>query len=267
MCDFWTNLSQDVAAGNICQKPSNEQGRHDMKASALTGVAAAATALAVVLAGCGGSDSKTASNSSSASSSSSTSSSTTTSATKTKVPETTTEVAGPNPTIADYIKENNIQETGIKMGDPSAPAVNLPVPDGWQPLSPEEAPDYAYGAIIDTAPEFAGDPPNIVALMSKLTGDVDPEQIIKLAPGELNNLPDYKPGNPGQPSKLADYDAYVLGGSYTRDGATRFIAQKTVLIPAPDGLYVLQLNVDGPQAATDAINAATEKIDSDTTVG
>ncbi|MCW2733393.1 MAG: putative lipoprotein LpqN, partial [Mycobacterium sp.] len=196
-----------------------------MKASALTGVVAAVTALAVVLSGCG-SDTKAATSSSSTSKSSS---SEATTSKKPKMPETTeAEAAGPNPTIADYIKENNIQETGIKMGDPSAPAVNLPVPDGWQPLTAEEAPDYAYGAIVYTGPEFESDPPNIVALMSKLTGNVDPQQIIDLAPGELNNLPDYKPGNEGETSTLGDYPAYVLGGTYTRDGATRFIAQKTV---------------------------------------
>ena len=160
-------------------------------------------------------------------------------------------MAGPNPTIADYIKQNDIQETAIKMGDPSAPAVNLPIPDGWQPLTPEEAPDYAYGAIGYGGAEFKSDPPNIVALMSKLTGTVDQQKIIDLAPGELNNLPDYKPGNAGEASTLGDYPAYVLGGTYTRDGATRVIAQKTVVIPVADGLYVLQLNVDGPQAAGD----------------
>ena len=237
-----------------------------MRASALTGVAAAVTALAVVLSGCG-SDTKTATSSSSSTTKSSSSKETTTSK-KPKVPETTeAEAAGPNPTIADYIKKNNIQETGVKMGDPNAPAVNLPVPDGWQPLSPEEAPDYAYGAIVYTGAEFESDPPNIVALMSKLSGNVDPQQIIDLAPGELNNLPDYKPGNEGETSTLGDYPAYVLGGTYTRDGATRFIAQKTVVIPAADGLYVLQLNVDGPDAAGEVLGAATEKIDSDTTIG
>ena len=237
-----------------------------MKASALTGVAAAVTALAVVVSGCG-SDTKTATSTSSFASTSASSSASSTSK-KPKVPETTeAEAAGPNPTVADYITENNIQETGIKMGDPDAPPVNLPVPEGWRPLTPEEAPEYAYGAIVYTGPEFEADQPNIVALMSKLSGNVDPQMIIDLAPGELRNLPDYKPGNEGATSTLGDYPAYVLGGTYTRDGATRFIAQKTVVIPAADGLYVLQLNVDGPDAAGDVLAEATEKIDSDTTIG
>lgn len=232
-----------------------------MRTSTLAGAAAAVTALAVVLTGCG-SDTKP---SASGSSSSSSTSATSTKATGTKT--TAPPAAGANQTIADYIKQNGIQETGIKMGDPNAPAVNLPVPDGWRALSPEEAPNYAYGAIVYTGDEFKSDPPNIVALMSKLTGNVDPQKIIDLAPGELNNLPDYKPGNEGETSTLGDYPAYVLGGTYTRDGATRFIAQKTVVIPNADGLYVLQLNVDGPDAAGEVLGAATEKIDTDTTIG
>lgn len=237
-----------------------------MKASALTGAAAAVAIIAVVLSGCG-SDTKTAASASSSTASSASSSKTTTSK-KPKVPETTeAEAAGPNPTIADYLKENDIQETGVKMGDPAAPAVVLPVPDGWQVLTPEEAPEYAYGAIVYTGAEFESDPPNIVAIMSKLSGDVDPQKIIDLAPGELNNLPDYEPGNEGQASTLGEYPAYVLGGTYTRDGTTRFIAQKTVVIPTSDGLYVLQLNVDGPEAAGEILGAATDEIDSDTTIG
>jgi Probable lipoprotein LpqN len=235
-----------------------------MRASAFTGVAAAVTALAVVLSGCGAETKAAPSSSSSTTASASNQAST---SNKPKVSETSAAPAGPNQTIADYIRENNIKETGIKMGDPNAPAVNLPIPDGWQPLSPEDAPDYSYGAIVYTGAEFESDPPSIIALMSKLSGNVDPQKIIDLAPGELKNLPDYTPGNEGETSTLSNYPAYVLGGTYTRDGATRFIAQKTVVIPAADGLYVLQLNVDGPDAAGAVLSAATDKIDSDTTIG
>ena len=49
-------------------------------------------------------------------------------------------------------RENNIQEIRVKIGDPGAPAINLPVPDGWEPAR-EHAPEYAYGAIVYTGPE------------------------------------------------------------------------------------------------------------------
>lgn len=239
-----------------------------MRTSALTGVAAAATALAVVLSGCG-SDTQTATSSSSSTKTTSSKESSSKSATATKSPKVTEPSeapAGPNPTIADYIKEQGITETPVKMGDPTAPTINLPVPDGWAPLSPEEQPEWAYGVIVYNGPDAGDDPANIVALVSKLSGDVDPQALIDVAPGELNNLPGYTPMNEGETSTLGEYPAYLLGGTWVKDGVTRVIAQKTVIIPAADGLYVLQLNADGLESAKEALGAATEVIDSDTTI-
>ncbi len=188
-----------------------------MRASALTGVAAAFTALAVVLSGCG-SDTKTATSSSSSTASSSKSSSESPTTSKPKVAPRDQDAAGPNPTIASYIKDNGITESPVHMGDPGAPKIDLPVPDGWEPAG-ENTPDWAYGAIIYTGPEAAEYTPSIVALVSKLTGNVDPQKIIDLAPGELNNLPGYKPMNEGATSTLGEYPAYQLGGTWESDGA------------------------------------------------
>lgn len=234
-----------------------------MRTSALTGVAAVATALAVVLAGCG-SDTPTATSSSSTTKSSS--SKETTTSKKPKVTEPSEAPAGPNPTIADYIKENGITETPVKMGDPGAPTINLPVPDGWEPLSAEEQPDWAYGVIVYKGPDAGDDPANIVALVSKLSGDVDPQALIDVAPGELNNLPGYTAMNEGETSTLGEYPAFLLGGTWVKDGVTRVIAQKTVIIPAADGLYVLQLNADSLESSMEALGAATDVIDNDTTI-
>jgi Probable lipoprotein LpqN len=71
-----------------------------------------------------------------------------------------------------YVKENNIQETRVNRGDPGSPTIDLPIPDGWEPAG-ENAPEWAYGAITYTGPEGAEYSPSIVALLSKLTGNVD----------------------------------------------------------------------------------------------
>lgn len=234
-----------------------------MRASAITGVAAAVTALAVVLSGCG-SDTKTATSSSS-STESSTSSKSSTTKKKPTVESSPAEAAGPNPSIASYIKDNDITETPVHMGDPGSPTINLPVPDGWEPAG-DNTPEWAYGAILYTGPEAAEYTPSIVAIVSKLTGDVDPQKIIDLAPGELNNLSGYKPLNEGATSTLGEYPAYQLGGTWQSDGETKVVAQKTVVIPGSDGLYVLQLNADGLDSQKEVIGAATDVIDSDTTI-
>ncbi len=44
-------------------------------------------------------------------------------------------------------------------------------------------------------------PPTIIALVSKLTGNVDPAKILEFAPGEIQNLPGYEGGNAGQPEQ------------------------------------------------------------------
>lgn len=241
-----------------------------MRASALTGVAAAMTALAVVLSGCG-SDTNTAtdsstSNETSTKESQSSKSDTPTSKTRAKVAERDEDAPGPNPTIATFIAENSITETPVAMGDPGAPRIDLPVPDGWEPAG-EDTPEWAYGAIVYTGPESAEYPPSIVAIVSKLSGDVDPQQIIDLAPGELNNLPGFEPLNEGKLSTLGEFPAYQLGGTWqSEDGLTKIVAQKTVVIPGADGLYVLQLNADGLDTQLEIVGAATNVIDSETTI-
>jgi hypothetical protein len=237
-----------------------------MRRTAIAGAAAVSAVLAVVLSGCG-SDTKTAP-STSASASKTTSAATSATAapsSKPKVSPRQQDSSGPNPTIASYIQQNNIQETPIKMGDPGAPTIGLPVPDGWA-LAGSDTPDWAYGAIVYTGPEGAEYTPSIVALVSKLTGNVDPQKIIDLAPGELQNLPGFKASNAGEASTLGQYSAFQLGGTWTQDGQTKIVAQKTVVIPGNDALYVLQLNADGLEDQGEIVGAATNVIDEQTKI-
>jgi hypothetical protein len=236
-----------------------------MKYTAISGTAAVTTALALVLSGCG-SDTKT------EPSTSAQSTTTTTTTTSAKAAPSTARVAprdedaaGPNPTIASYIAENNIQETPVKRGDPGSPTIDLPFPPGWEDAGPD-TPEWAYGAIVYTGPEAAEYPASIVALVSKLTGNVDPQQIIDLAPGELANLPGWSAMNEGEVSTLGEYPAFQLGGTWQSDGQTRIVAQKTVVIPGADGLYILQLNVDGLESQAEIVGSATNVIDAETTI-
>jgi hypothetical protein len=237
-----------------------------MKRTGISGVAAAAAALALLLSGCG-SDTK-----SEPSTTSETTTTTTTTKTSAKAAPSTPKVAprdedaaGPNPTIASYIAENNIQETPVKRGDPGSPTIDLPFPPGWEDAGPD-TPEWAYGAIVYTGPEAAQYTPSIVALVSKLTGNVDPQQIIDLAPGELKNLPGYEALAEGRSSTLGDYPAFQLGGYWVHDGQRKVVAQKTVVIPGSDGLYVLQLNADGLEDQLEIIGPATDAIDAETTI-
>jgi hypothetical protein len=223
------------------------------------GTAIAVVALGLALAGCG-SDTKSAPSSSASSSNSSKSSS----AKSSSAAPSTPAQAGKNETIADYIKESGITETPVKRGEPGTPTLDLPIPAGWEDAG-AKTPDYAWGAIVSTDPTMAADPPSIVALMSKLTGDVDPAKILEYAPGELKNLPGFEGGD-GNTSTLGGFDAYQIGGSYVKDGAKRMIAQKTVVIPSKGDVFVLQLNADGLEEQMGPLMDATSQIDEKTTI-
>lgn len=221
-------------------------------------IAISAIAIGIGLSGCG-SDTKT---EPSTSKQTSTASSTKTSK---AAPTSAAPTAGPNKTIVDYIKENGIVESPVHRGDPGAPTIDLPFPPGWEDAG-NRTPEWAYGAIVATDPAMAQDPPTIIALVSKLTGDVDPAKILEYAPGEIKNLPGYDGATEGSPSTLGGFDATQIGGTYTKDGVKRAIAQKTVVIPGQDALFVLQLNADGTEEQMGALMDATGAIDEQTTI-
>ncbi|BBY57573.1 hypothetical protein MSAR_07090 [Mycolicibacterium sarraceniae] len=231
-----------------------------MTAAATAGLAAVSLSFALV--GCG-SDSKT---DTKASTSTSTSTSTATSTSKSaETSASPSPAAGTNQTIQDYLKTNNIQETPIKRGAPGAPNIDLAMPPGWSDAG-GQTPDWAYAAIVLDNPQDKADPPSIIAIVSKLTGNVDPKKILELAPGELANLPQWVPLGDANQSTLSGFDAVQLRGNYVKDGKKRIIAQKTVVIPGKDGLYVLQMNADGLDGQEGTLMEATNIIGEKTAI-
>jgi hypothetical protein len=223
-------------------------------------IAIAAIAIGIGLSGCG-SDTKSEPSASKQTSAASSS------ATTSKAPETSKApgAAGPNKTIVDYIKENNITETPVHRGDAGSPTIVLPLPPGWVDAG-SHTPEWAYAAIVSSDPAMAQDPPTVIALVSKLTGNVDKAKILEYAQGEIKNLPGYDGAAEGTPSTLGGFDATQIGGTYVKEGVKRAIAQKTVVIPSGDALFVLQLNADGTEDQMGALMDATGVIDEQTTI-
>ena len=172
---------------------------------------------------------------------------------------------GQNQTIRQYMKDNQITSTVVRLGDAGAPKIVIALPQGWSDLGPD-TPPRAYGAVQTDTAGNPNDPPTIVVLLSKLTGDVDPAKILDYAPGELRNLPNYVAAAEPTTGKLSGFDAIQLAGVYERDGTKRTIAQKTVVIPANDAVYVLQMNADALKTDAAALMQATEVIDKQTKI-
>lgn len=160
-------------------------------------------------------------------------------------------------TLHQYIVDNNLAEVPFKKDDPGTPKIDFPFPPDWSPAG-DRTPDWAYGAIVyDKAPD-PNNPPFMYAIASKLTGNVDPQKILEYAPGQLNELPEFKPREAPQRDKVGGYDAIDYVGTYVWEGKARAVGQQTIVIPGKDGLFVLQLNGEAPkgqeQAVIDAAN-------------
>ena len=105
----------------------------------------------------------------------------------------------------------------MKRGDPGSPEINLPFPPGWEDMGPQ-TPPWAWGGMKFTGdPAMAANPPTIIALLSKLSGNVDPAKILEYAPGEMKNLPGYEGDGVGSASTLGGFDAWQVGGTYMQE--------------------------------------------------
>ena len=148
-----------------------------MKPTALIRCAAAAAAAVLVATACGTSETEPGTPVAESSETSTTTATTSAAAapSRERIAPRQESTQGPATTIADYIAENDIAETPVFRGDPGAPTVDLPFPEGWQDAG-ADTPEWAYGAIYYSGPGAEEYTPSIVALLSRLTGDVDPDK-------------------------------------------------------------------------------------------
>lgn len=187
-------------------------------------------------------------------------------ATDTSDPETTT---SPKPaahafTIADYIKQSGIVETPVHRGDPGAPVFTMPTPPGWIDAGPR-TPAWAYSAIVND-PVNPTEPPSVVSLISKLTGDVDANKLLEYAPNELQNLADYKADGDVTRGNISGFPTVHLAGTYAKGGQRRAITQTTVVIQAPGSVYVLQINADANDRDKTALTDVNKAIEAQSTI-
>ncbi len=170
-----------------------------------------------------------------------------------------------NTTLNAYITENEIAETPFSDGDPGTPDIEFPIPDGWSTAG-DDTPDWAFGAIKYDNPADPEEPPTMIAIASKLTGDVDPEKILQYAPGQLNDLPEFEPIGEPEKDSLGGFDAIDYAGTYMWEGKKRIVGQQTIVIPGKDALFVLQLNGDALDGQQDVVIDAANVIAEQTTI-
>ncbi|MEW2478633.1 LpqN/LpqT family lipoprotein [Mycobacterium sp. NPDC049093] len=167
-------------------------------------------------------------------------------------------------TIADYIKQSGLVETPVHRGDPGAPVFNWPTPPGWVDAG-TRTPAWAYSAMVND-PTNPPDPPSVISLISKLTGDVDPNKLLEFAPNELQNLADYKASGDVTRGEIGGFPSVHLAGSYAKAEQRRAITQTTIVIQAPGAVYVLQINADALERDKGALTDVNKAIEAQATI-
>lgn len=168
-------------------------------------------------------------------------------------------------TLNQYIVDNKISELPFKNNEPGTPSIDFPFPPDWSPAG-DKTPDWAYGAIVYDKPKDPADPPFMIAIASKLSGNVDPAKILEYAPGQLNDLPGFKPIYAPEKDTLSGFQAIDYAGTYNWEGKPRVIGQQTIVIPGKDAFFVLQLNADAPEGEEQVVIDAAKIISEQTTI-
>ena len=168
-------------------------------------------------------------------------------------------------TLHQYIVDNNIAEIPFRPDEPGTPKIDFPFPPDWRGAG-DDTPDWAYGAIVYDKAVDPDDPPFIYAIASKLTGDVDPAEILQYAPAQLDGLPEFTPR--GEPAKdtVGGFEAIDYVGTYVWEGKERAVGQQTIVVPGKDALFVLQLNAEAPRGQEQVVIDAIKLINEQTTI-
>ncbi|ANI38393.1 LpqN/LpqT family lipoprotein [Mycolicibacterium vaccae] len=171
-------------------------------------------------------------------------------------------------TLDDYLKANGVTQTVVKAGEPGVPGVELPMPDGWEPVTDAgAAPPDAYGAIFLTAAKGTANPPAILVRMVRLDGGTfDVGKILELAPKAVTSLPMWTGPEIGTPGEVGGFPSSEIAGRADVDGIPNFVARETVVIPGPQHTYLLALDAQGPLDQQQDLLAAMSVIDERTTI-
>lgn len=172
-------------------------------------------------------------------------------------------VPGAETTIADYLRDAGITETPVHVDDASAPTIQLPTLPDWVDAT-EQAGENTYAAVKYTGVAATDYTPNVVVLLSRLTGRaIDHDALLAVAPGEVRNLAGYAPHGSPRRELLAGHRAYKIAATYDLDGMPAVVGQSTVVIAGRDATYVAQISVTGARSQEPIVQATVQTIDRD----
>jgi len=208
---------------------------------------------------------------SSATKTESTSSTSTTSTASPSTAAPSSPAAAANRTIKDYLAENQIVQTPIQPGEPGAPVITLPALPDWSDLSAEQTtvaggvPPYAAKG-YDSA--TGSERPVIQLRLAKLTGNVDFQQLLDLAPADAQNAPGFTFVTQPGPTTPGGFDGVAFSGTLPQDGQNFATASRFIVIPVadPSTTYIVRLNGTAPESDQGVLTDAMGIVDTGMTI-
>ncbi|MGX9789811.1 LpqN/LpqT family lipoprotein [Mycobacterium sp. MMS18-G62] len=166
---------------------------------------------------------------------------------------------GLSPTVWSYLYQDGIATTIVARLDKTGPQLRLPFPKGWVDAG-KATRDNAYGGIEYIGTEANQYRPTITAYYVSISGNVVAQKIVDLLPGELVNLPGFTETASHATSRIDEFPSYQLEGTWSDEGQRKFVATRTVLMPAADGLYLLHFAGDSLASQAPIFRSALDVI-------
>ncbi|WP_280266542.1 LpqN/LpqT family lipoprotein [Nocardia wallacei] len=152
-----------------------------------------------------------------------------------------TSPTGPDepPTIAEYLAAAGVEPAPIAAGTAGAPAVSIPVPDGWRQMPPDNfAGTYGVWA---QEPE-AGWADNVVVLMVRLSEPVDPAALLACGFADARRLPQWRELDT-HTGTFEGHPSAAITGTYVVAPLTLWAYNRYVVIDSGNAQFLIQLTI------------------------
>ena len=186
--------------------------------------------------------------------------------TRTLTPRTTQAEPTAYPTIADYLADNGVTETPLRLGVEDPLIADFQLPDGWEAKLSTEEGEVAYLSAFGNVHQSDNFVPGAALLVSVLDGPVDAQELLGYASGEFYNLPGFEEFR-SEDTDLDGFPAFLIIGGYDDpDFGPMVVSQRTAVVERDGVVYGVQLNVRALESQADAVDEDAQFINETLTV-
>lgn len=172
-----------------------------------------------------------------------------------------------NRSIDTYLEVHSVDVAPVLGGDIGAPQITMPYPPGW--VDAHHTPGVAYSMIVyaeAAAPPWPDITVSVFQLLPRRAKSVDPQEIVKLAAGQMRRQKGYAAVADGAFVVLDGFTAYREAGTVGHGSRAAFVAQLMLVVPDGDNAYLVRFVAGGLHHHRDIVSAAADLVFTQTTV-